>query len=414
LRDVYLERRSLDEFRDVVDDVILESLVEAARPLEGLRLVHVNSTSFGGGVAEILQSLVPFMRDLGLDAQWKVIDADDEFFTATKALHNGLQGADVSISPEDFGHYLEVNRRNAEGLGGEWDFVIVHDPQPAAIVAHAEGKGRWIWRCHIDLSTPNAETLALLAPFLPHYDATVFSMDSYVPEGLNLRNPTIIHPSIDPFSDKNRPLSVGEVESIARRYGVDPERPILSSVIRFDPWKDPLGVIEVYRRLREQGADLQLLLISSMAHDDPEGWEYYERTLRRAGEDPDILFLTNLRGVGSIEVNALQRCSWVSLLKSKREGFGLVVSESLWKRVPVVGTRVGGIPLQVVDGETGFLVEGPEMAVERILRLLRDEALRERMGEAGRNHVKRRFLTTRHLRDYVDLLLSLKRGSTAA
>ncbi len=432
MRSVVLQERFLDDYKGIVTDQTVNALREAAAPLEGKKVLHINSTSYGGGVAEILSSMVPLMRDLGMDAQWKVIEGDEEFFRITKTIHNGLQGGQVVLSEKMQNHYMEVNRRNAEDLEDGWDFVIVHDPQPAAILGlRAEELGRregkWIWRCHIDMSTPNPDCLAFLSRFIPSYDASIFSLEGYIPPGIGLRRPVVIHPSIDPLTGKNRPMSPQEVELIAQRYGIDPSKPTVCAVARFDPWKDPLGVIDLYKFIKGQPGprnrlprllrlykavkrevrDFQLLLVASMAHDDPEGWEYYEKALRRAGEDPDIFFLTNLRGVGGEEVNAFQRFSDVAVMRSIREGFGLTVSEALWKRVPVVGSRVGGIPLQVLDGETGFLTEDAQTAAERIIRLITDEGLRRRMGEAGRAHVKGRFLTTRHLRDYVDLMAGL-------
>ncbi len=428
MRSVELSQKRIDDYRGILPEGSLEALKEAAEPLRGKRVLHVNSTAFGGGVAELLHSIVPLMRDLGLDARWSVIEADQGFFRITKTLHNGLQGGDVLISDDMYENYREVNRRNAEDLADEWDFVVIHDPQPAALIDHVERSGIWLWRCHIDLSAPNPDSLAVLARLLPSYDACVYTMKEYAPKGIDpgrlAKAPTVIHPSIDPLTSKNRPMAPEEVEDIVRRYGVDPEKPTISSVARFDPWKDPLGIIDLYRvvkgemmldaskkilrildlfgTMKRHVPNLQLLLAASMAHDDPEGWEYYERTLRKAGEDPDIFFLTNLRGVGSPEVNAFQRTSDVSLLMSIREGFGLSVAESLWKRVPVVGSRVGGIPLQVIDGVTGYLASDSAEAVPHIIRLLRDEDLRKEMGAAGQGHIRRNFLVTRHVRDYLD------------
>lgn len=428
MRAVELSQKRIDDYRGVIPEASVEALKAAAEPLEGKRVLHVNSTAFGGGVAELLHSIVPLMQDLGMDAHWRVIEADLGFFRITKTLHNGLQGGDVLISDEMHENYQEVNRRNAEDLEDEWDFVVIHDPQPAALIDHVERTGLWLWRCHIDLSAPNPDSLAVLARLLPSYDACVYTMKEYAPKGVNpgrlSKAPVVIHPSIDPLTSKNRPMAPEEVEEIARRYGVDAEKPTISAVARFDPWKDPLGIIDLYRvvkgtmmldasekilrifdlfgTMKRHVPDLQLLLAASMAHDDPEGWEYYERTLRKAGEDPDIFFLTNLRGVGSPEVNAFQRASDVSLLMSIREGFGLSVAESLWKRVPVVGSRAGGIPLQVIHGVTGYLASDSAEAVPHITRLLRDETLRRTMGERGQDHVRRNFLVTRHVRDYVD------------
>ncbi|MFQ5986178.1 MAG: glycosyltransferase [Thermoplasmata archaeon] len=426
MRTVQIQPKSLDDYRELAGERVVESLRSSAKHLEGKRVLHVNSTSFGGGVAEILYSLVPLMRDVGIDAHWNVIEADERFFWITKAIHNGFQGGDVSISSGMRGHYLEVNKRNAEGLEDGWDFVVVHDPQPLPLIQYALKGGKWIWRCHADPSNANPGILKLLATFVPHYEAGVFSLEQYHQDGLGCQRPVVMHPSIDPLSPKNRPMTPEELDRTASRFGVDPMKPTISTVARFDPWKDPLGVIDIYRtikagnphpassrllrlyrRIKRKVPRLQLLFISAMAQDDPEGWEYYERALRRAGEDPDVFFLTNLRGVGASEVNAFQRLSRVALLRSVREGFGLAVSESLWKGVPVVGSYAGGIPLQIIDGSTGYLVQDAETAAGRLVRLLRDENLRNRMGAAGRAHVKRHYLVTRQLGDYIELLRNL-------
>ncbi len=437
MRPVAFEKKFIDDYRGIASQESIEALRQAAEPLQGTRVLHVNSTAYGGGVAELLSSIVPLMRDLGLDAHWNVVEGDLGFFRITKTIHNGLHGGEVVISEEMRKNYLEVNRRNADDLEDGWDFVVVHDPQPAALINYAKKEGMWLWRCHIDLSTPNKDSIDLLSQFLPSYDCSIYTMESYIGPGNReektpRKKTTVIHPSIDPLTSKNRPMSPQEVNSIAESYGVDPAKPTISAVARFDPWKDPLGIVDLYRvvrgtmmldvskkRLRifdllssvkRKVPDLQLLLAASMAQDDPEAWEYYEKTLRKAGEDPNIFFLTNLRGVGSREVNAFQRCSDISLLMSIREGFGLSVAESLWKQVPVVGSRVGGIPLQVIDGKTGFLAADSEDAGKRIIQLLRDEELRRRLGRAGREHVRKNFLVTRHLRNYVDLFNKLREG----
>lgn len=368
-----------------------------------MRVLHVNATPYGGGVAEILSSLLPLMRDVGLDAHWMVLEGDDGFFKTTKSLHNGLQGGDVVITDVMWEHYREVNRTNAEDLEDEWDFVVVHDPQPAALIENVEKKGTWIWRSHIELTHANKDCMEFLDRYLPAYDASIYSLKEYVPRDIAVRSPTIIHPSIDPLSNKNRPMAPEEVRAIAERFSIDTERPAICCVARFDPWKDPLGTIDAYRKIRRRVRGLQLLFITSMALDDPEGWEYYEKTLRKAGEDLSIFLLTNMRDVGSLEVNAFQRLCPVSILKSIREGFGLVVAEALWKSAPVVGWRAGGIPLQILDGETGYLASDPETFVDKTVKLLRDGDLRGRMGEAGRSHVRKNFLMPRHLRDYVNL-----------
>lgn len=410
MKEVEVQERRLADYRDVVGGTELEGIRALGERLRGFRVAHINSTSFGGGVSEILHSLVPLMRDAGLDVRWFVLDGTKEFFEVTKAMHNALQGGDVALTEEMRRLYRRTNEANAAAFADEYDAVVVHDPQPAALVRLVERRGRWIWRCHIDLTTPQADALSFLAPSVEAYDASIFSLRSYVPSGGRLRNVAVIPPSIDPLSPKNRPVSKEERDEVMERLGVDPNRPVLSQVGRFDPWKDPLGAIDVYRLVKEDVPDLQLLLVGSMATDDPEGWRYFERTARHAGEDPDVRLLTDRNGVGAVEVNVLQRESDVGMLKSVREGFGLTVSESLWKGVPVVGGNVGGIPLQISHGRNGYLVGSVEEAAGRVGALLRDDALRRKMGEAGREHVHRRFLITRHLRDYLELFVRLAKG----
>jgi trehalose synthase len=304
--------------------------------------------------------------------------------------------------------YLQRNERNARLLELDYDYVVIHDPQPLAVIRYYhERTGKWIWRCHIDLSKPNKDFLDFLAPFIGLYDASIFTLKRYVKENLRINKLAIIPPSIDPLSDKNKPLSEHQIRSVLDRFDVDPEKPIITQVARFDPWKDPLGIVETYRIIKKKIPQVQLLLIASMAPDDPEGWVYYEKTARRAGEDYDIHLLTDLIGVHDLEVNALQRASDVVLQKSIREGFGLSVTEALWKGVPVVGGNVGGIPLQIKDGVSGFLVNTVEEAAEKTLYLLKHPQRARAMGLKGREHVLRNFLITRHLKDYLELFVQL-------
>jgi trehalose synthase len=405
---VSVSEMSLDRYLPFVGEKKVEEIRSLAENLKGKTVCHVNSTSFGGGVAEILYRLVPLMRDVGLDVEWKVITGSDEFFNITKKIHNGLQGMDVSLTDQMKKRYLECNESNARELDLHHQFVVIHDNQPAAVIINYRLKAnKWIWRCHVDLSHPNSELMNFLTPILFQYDSLIFSMQDYVQEPLRSKKITIIPPSIDPLSDKNRLLSRDLVVSVLDRFGIDDERPIMTQVSRFDPWKDPLGVIDVYRIVKKQISGVQLLLVASMAADDPEGWTFYEKTARHAGNDYDIHLLTNLNGVGDIEVNAFQRASNVILQKSTREGFGLSVTEALWKEIPVVGGNVGGIPLQVVDGENGFLVSSVEEAAQRTLYLIKNPSEAARMGKEGKNHVLKNFLITRHLEDYLRLFNSL-------
>jgi len=405
LEKVELRSKNLDAYRGIVADGSLGEIRRLASKLEGARVAHINATAFGGGVAEILGSLVPLMRDVGLEAEWQVIAADQEFFNVTKAFHNGLQGMDLPLTEEMKETWQEYNRRNAAALEGEYDFVIIHDPQPAGLL-HFHGRGRakhWIWRSHIDTSHPNPEYWDFVTPFLRAYDAGVFSMSQYVGEGLNFDHLAIIHPSIDPLSRKNRPMRRTRAKKIVLGLGVDTDRPVMTQVSRYDPWKDPLGVIDAYRIVKSSVPDLQLVLMASMANDDPEGWEYLRLTQEHAGNDPDTHVLSFQRN-NDLEVNALQTFCDVVVQKSVREGFGLVVTEAMWKGQAIVGGNVGGIPLQVIDGENGFLVGSVEECAEKVLYLLRSRKQAKAMGAMAKEHVRRNFLTPRHLRDYLLLL----------
>jgi len=409
---VSVYKLSLDNYAEIVGEEEICEIRTLAEKLDGKSVVHVNSTSFGGGVAEILHRLVPLMCDIGLKAQWKVIRGSDEFFNVTKAFHNGLQGMNISLTEQMKKTYLEYNKMNAHELNLNHEYVVVHDNQPAAIISHHPSRaGKWIWRCHIDLSHPNKEFTNFITPFLLQYDSLIFTMEQFVQEPLKVKKVALITPTIDPLSTKNKPLSQNLILSTLNKYDVDDEKPIITQVARFDPWKDPLGVIDVYRRVKRKIRGVQLLLIASMAKDDPEGWTYYEKTARHAAEDYNIHLLTDLKGVGDIEVNAFQRASDVVLQKSIREGFGLSVTEALWKEVPVIGGNVGGIPLQILHGKTGFLVNSIEDAAEKTLWLLKHPAEAKKMGKQGREHILRNFLITRHLKDYLNLFSSLSEKS---
>ncbi len=399
---------SLDKYKSTVGEEHVEHIRSLAEKLSGCSVVHVNSTSFGGGVAEILHRLVPLMQDVGLDTQWKVIKGTTEFFNATKTIHNALQGMKKPLTEELKNTYLQQNAANASQMSLDCDHVVIHDQQPLALINfYRKRYGKWIWRCHIDLSQPNQEFLRFSAPFIRLYDASIFTMKQYVSSSLKLKEVAIIPPSIDPLSDKNKSLPDTVILSVLSKYDVNPEKPILTQVARFDPWKDPLGVIDVYKLVKKKIPDVQLLFIGSMASDDPEGWVYFEKTARYSGADYDIHLLTDLVGVHDIEVNAFQRASNVVLQKSLREGFGLTISEALWKGVPVVGANVGGIPLQVIHNATGFLVNNVEEAAEKTIYLLKHSEIAKIMGEKGREHVRKNFLITRHLEDYLKLFIQL-------
>ena len=376
--------------------------------LAGKRVLHVSATSFGGGVSEILSTLVPLMVDAGLVCEWHVIYGREEFFNATKLMHNALQGNAQDLSEQEWHTWLHYNEINARELSTDWDVCIVHDPQPAALASLVVEKARkWVWRCHIDLSTPNPDTLARLRPYLDLYDASVFHMSQYVPDGLD-GTAHIVPPAIDPLAPKNMAFSSEDAVYICQQFGVDVDRPLLCQVSRFDPWKDPLGVIDAYRLVAAELPDVQLALVGSMATDDPEGWDFFNATVAHADGDPDIHIFNNLNNVGAIEVNAFQSHSDVVLQKSTREGFGLTVTEAIWKARPLIGGAVGGIPLQVIDGDTGFLVSSVEQCAQRALEVLRDPALGKRLGRAGKEAVRQRFLMPRLLRDWLQLFEELE------
>jgi len=410
LQRVELEQKRLADYHPIVGEEVIAEIRALAEPLRGARVVHVNATAFGGGVAEMLVTLVPLMRDVGLEAEWQVIAGEDEFFNVTKACHNGLQGMDVPFSGEMKAIWRHYNKMNAARFEGEYDFVVVHDPQPAGLLHYHGRKAgeHWAWRCHIDTSHPNPAYWDFFAPYVTEYEAGIFTMEQYVGPGVSYDYLAIITPTIDPLSPKNAPMTQDRAQEIVARFGIDVSRPLITQVSRFDPWKDPLGVIDAYRIVKAQVPEVQLALVGSMASDDPEGWYYLDKTIRHAGEDDDIHILHNFHGVGALEVGAFQTASDVVVQKSTREGFGLVVTEGLWKGKPVVGGNAGGIPLQVLDGETGFLVDSVEECGEKALYLLQHPEEAEAMGAAAREHVRRNFLTTRHLADYLSLFHRMK------
>jgi len=370
------------------------------------KIAMVNATEFGGGVAEILHSLVPLMNDLGLKIDWWKMYGEEEFYNVTKAFHNRLQGEEGDLNERDIEVYLKYNRLNAmEMQGCDYDFMIIHDPQPAAIIEYRsiENKGKWIWRCHIDTSTPNLQYWNFLYNYIVKYDAAIFTMEDFVKKGLHLNNIHFITPCIDPLSLKNVPLEMEEAKEIISKFGIDINRPLITQISRFDPWKDPLGVLEVYKIVRKEFPSVQLALLGSMASDDPEGWEYLYRTLRRAGEDYDIKIITNFNGISNKEVNAFQTASDIVIQKSIKEGFGLTVAEALWKGTPVIGGNTGGIKLQIEDGVTGYLVDTVEECARKVLRLLRNLSIAEEMEKAGREKVQKEYLITNKILNYLRL-----------
>ncbi len=406
LQPVSVGQKSIADYRHLAGQALIEEIQDLAEPLRGKRVLHLNATAMGGGVSEILYALVPLMRDVGLECDWHILFGREEFFNVTKMLHNALQGNPHSLSAQDWEIFDRYNELNARELDDDWDFVISHDPQPAALRSMLpDHPARWIWRCHIDLSTPNEEVLNRLLPLIVPYDCKVFHLRNYVPAGLDGKI-EIVPPAIDPLSPKNMALSPDDAAFVCNQFGVDPDRPLITQISRFDPWKDPVGVIDAYRTIDQQH-DVQLALVGSLATDDPEGWDYFQMTYKYAADDPDIKILNNLNNVGAIEVNAFQSQSDVVLQKSTREGFGLTVSEALWKGRATVAGNVGGIPLQIENGKSGFLVNSPEECAEACLKILEDPELGKRLGRAGKEHVRANFLMPRLLRDWLRIFSEL-------
>jgi len=403
---------SLEAYRGAAPDELLDAVARAARALRGARVLHLNATPYGGGVSELLRSVVPLLKDQGIDAEWRIISGSEAFFQVTKAIHNALQGADIHLSEEDKARYLDTARDNAGHFDGSYDFIFIHDPQPAALMAFTgKGRARWLWRSHIDTSNPNPEAWSFLRPFLAEYDASIFTMAEFVPPDMPTPVVDIIPPAIDPRNPKNLTLPEATARQVLEWIGVRTELPLVTQVSRFDVWKDPLGVIDAYRLARQEIPDLQLALVGAMATDDPEGWDMYRAIRSALAKEKHAHVFTNLVGVGNIEVNAFQALSNVVIQKSIREGFGLVVSEALWKGTPVVAGRTGGIPLQMADGTGGVLVENVEECARAIVALVRDPARARALGASGRERVRRHFLIPRLVLDELSLMRRMAAGA---
>jgi trehalose synthase len=401
LQPVAVGSKSLADYTHICGRDLIEEIRALAEPLTARRVVHISATAFGGGVSEILYTLVPLMCDVGLDCEWQVIYGREEFFNATKLLHNALQGHPTDLDAEQWGIWRRYNEMNARELAGGWDVCLVHDPQPAALYHLVPEKATgWVWRCHIDLSAPNPDTMAQLMPFIEDYPQSVFHVPDYVPAAMGGRV-SIVPPAIDPLAPKNMGLSPEDASYVCQQFGIDVDRPLMCQVSRFDPWKDPLGVIDAYRIVKDEAPEVQLALVGSMASDDPEGWDFFNATIAHADGDPDIHILNNFNNVGAIEVNAFQSHADVLVQKSTREGFGLTVSEAIWKARPFIGGNVGGIPLQVENGITGYLVSTVEQCAGRTLEILGDPELGKALGRRGKEYVRAHFLMPRYLRDYL-------------
>jgi len=391
----------LDDYIPIVGQAVIDDLRLAAEKLKGKTIQHVNSTAVGGGVAEILNRMVPMLVELGIDTKWDVIHGGMEFFSVTKKFHNALHGKQEDITQHDFDIFMDATRANINNLETRGDIVFIHDPQPIGLISK-KTDNKWVWRCHIDVSNPNLAVWRFLRDFIDKYDSVVFSAPSFS-QKLPVRQ-FLIAPSIDPLSDKNKDLPQETINSVLNKYGIDNSKPIITQISRFDRLKDPVGVIDAFLMVKKH-VDCQLILAGGTAVDDPESVEVFAEVKEKAKQDSDIHIL--LMAQNDIEVNALQRASTVIIQKSLKEGFGLTVSEALWKGKPVVASAVGGIPLQIAHKYSGLLVHSVEGAAFALKQLLNAPDYARKLGENGREHIRNNFLLTRHLRDYLLLFLSL-------
>lgn len=396
-------KKSLSEYRNITGDEIIKNIYQKARPLLGKKILHINSTLYGGGVAEILSSLVPLMNDVGLETGWSIIRGTPDFFTITKKFHNALQGDSINLSSIKKQIYEDINKTFSSYTHIDHDCVIIHDPQPLPLINFYRKKQPWIWRCHIDRSSPNPELWDYLKDYIIKYDMEIISHQDYKSE--SPLPTTIIQPAIDPLTPKNMEMSQADIKIFLRKFQIPTDKPLVTQVSRFDKWKDPVGVIDVFKRVRKS-FDCRLILCGSMALDDPEGFKIYEQVKRRANkllEQGDVVLITS---ENNILVNVLQRQSSVIIQKSLREGFGLTVTEAMWKGTPVVASDVGGIPVQIEDRVSGFLAppKNIEVFAERILEILKTKKLAARIGQEARESVRKKFLVTRILQDYLELL----------
>lgn len=393
---------TIEEYTPIVGQSVIDDLKLLAERLKGKVVQHINSTSVGGGVAEILNRMVPLLRELGVDTRWDLIKGGGQFFEVTKKIHNALHGRQEALMPRDFEIFMETSNSNIEEISISGDIVFVHDPQPIALIKK-KSANKWIWRCHIDVSNPSQKAWVFLREFIASYDAAVFSAPGFSQRLLPIRQ-FLISPSIDPLSDKNRELSQEEIDSVLKKYNIQRNKPIVTQISRFDRLKDPVGVIEAYQKVKRY-IDCQLILAGGTADDDPEGMKVLDEVREKAKGDRDIHIL--LLPQNDIEVNALQRASTIILQKSLKEGFGLTVSEALWKAKPVVASNVGGIPLQIKHKYSGLLCHSIDGAAFALKQLLNSPEYAKKLGENGREHIRNNFLLTRHLRDYLLLFLAL-------
>jgi trehalose synthase len=412
LHKISLGISDINKYRLIEPRELIDEVVNLGKELKGLRLCHINSTPFGGGVAEMLVCYIPLLRSVGIEADWQIIRGDRRFFTITKGLHNALQGAPFEeIKKENIVRiYQSNNLTNSRELDPNYDVFIVNDPQPAALRHYLpDNQAKWIWRCHVDSSQPDETVWNFLRPYIQEYDAAIFTAKEFIPKDLNLTKIETMTPAICAFSSKNMFIKRYVCRELVENLGFDTGRLLITQVSRFDRWKDPFGTIAAYKLAKEKIPGLQLALIGTFAPDDPESWDMHAAISEEANKDADIFVFSNLTGVGSMEVNAFQRASDLIVQKSIREGFGLVVAEALWKETPVIAGNAGGIPLQMTGELSNYLVNSVEECAEKIVFLLENPAISQKLGKIGKEIVRQKFLFPRLIRDELKLIKSLVR-----
>ncbi|HUT63085.1 MAG TPA: glycosyltransferase [Anaerolineae bacterium] len=400
------EKIMLESYRKIAPHGVIDLIYRLADRLKGRSLLHVNSTRLGGGVAEMLQRLIPFFNELGLPSRWEIITGTPLFYITTKCFHNALQGQEQKITPEMYNEYKNINEKNAREIPLDADLVIIHDPQPAALINHKPVRSHWIWRCHIDISMPQRRVWHFLREYVSRYDGAIFSLADFAQKLPIIQY--LIYPSIDPLSDKNKELSREQIDTTLDKYSIPNDKPIILQVSRFDKFKDPLGVIDAYKLVKKHN-ECCLILAGGGATDDPEGIAMLNEVKEASAKDDDIIIL-DLPPDANTDINALQRAATIILQKSTKEGFGLTIAEAMWKGKPVIGGAVGGITAQIIYGETGFTVNSVEGCAYRIRYLLNNPLLSAQIGEKARDFTRRNFLITRHLCDYLALMFIIYDG----
>lgn len=406
LEPAHIGKKDFDAYQAVIGWRLSEDVKRIAKKFAGARILHVNTTEAGGGVAQILHSYIPMARDLGIDMHWQIMNAPMEFFVVTKKFHNTMQGANIPVSKKEWGIYEAYNRQLAADIKpADWDFIMIHDPQPAAAINYLDkGSAKWVWRAHIDLSKPNPAVKKRFLPYLNNYDGSIFTLKQYVLKGLEHKHIGIIPVAIDPLTLKNQKLDQDVARGLAAGYGIDIDKPFIVQISRFDPWKDPLGVVKAWQLAKKKVPNLQLVLMGDAATDDPEGADVLAQVMAAVKGQDDIFIITDSNDQ---VVSALQSTASVVLQKSIREGFGLTVAEALWKGTPVIGGNVGGIPTQIKNGKNGYLVNNPKEAAKAIVELVQNPLRARRQGQWGHEYVRRNFLLPHLLRNDLKFFRSL-------